>query len=38
MLKVKSYLKKDNDFIPISEFIDEISDPDYIEGAIEISK
>ena len=38
MFEVKSFLKKNNDFIPISEFTDEISDPNYIEGAIEISK
>lgn len=38
MFEVKSFFKKNNDFIPILEFTDEISDPNYIEGAIEISK
>lgn len=38
MLEVKSFLKKDNKFIPVSDFFDLIPDPDYIEGAIEISK
>lgn len=37
MFEVKSYLKQKNSFIPISEFNGEISAPDYIEGAIEIS-
>lgn len=37
MFKVKSYLKQENRFIPVSEFNSEFSDPDYIEGAIEIS-
>lgn len=38
MFKVKSFFKKNNDFIPASEFNEVISDPDYIEGAIEISQ
>ena len=38
MLKVKSFLKRNDDFIPVSEFTDIILDPNYIEGAIEISK
>ena len=38
MFEVKSFFRKNNDFIPISEFTAEISDPNYIEGAIEISK
>ena len=37
MFEVKSYLKQENSFIPVSQFNNEISDPDYIEGAIEIS-
>lgn len=38
MVKVKSFFKKNNDFIPAAEFDDVISDPNYIEGAIEISQ
>lgn len=37
MLEVRSFLKKKDDFIPVSDFIGTIPDPDYIEGAIEIS-
>ena len=37
MFEVKSYLKQENSFIPVSQFNNEISDSDYIEGAIEIS-
>ena len=38
MFEAKSFLKKDNNFIPVSEFNDIIPDYNYIEGAIEISK
>lgn len=38
MFEVKSFLKKDNKFIPVSEFSDIIPEHNYIEGAIEISK
>lgn len=38
MFEIKSFFKKNNDFIPAAEFKDVISDPDYIEGAIEISQ
>ena len=34
---VKTYLKDSEQFIPYSEFENEIKDPDYIEGAIELS-
>lgn len=37
MFEVKSYLKQKNSFIPVSEFNGKIPDPDYVEGAIEIS-
>ncbi|WP_218080446.1 hypothetical protein [Anthocerotibacter panamensis] len=36
MLKVSSYLKVNEEFILASQFTNQVSDPDYIEGAIEI--
>ena len=36
MLKVNSYIKDKDSFIPVSRFDGEISDPRYIEGAVEI--
>ena len=38
MFKVKFFFKKNNVFIPASEFNEVISDPEYVEGAIEISQ
>lgn len=36
MLSVKSFLRKNDNFVPVSDFIGGIPDSDYIEGAIEI--
>lgn len=36
MVKVETYLKTDDEFIPLAEFAEHISDPVYIEGAIEL--
>ena len=36
MLLVKSFLRKNDNFVPVSDFIGGIPDSDYIEGAIEI--
>ena len=38
MFEVKSFFKKNNDFIPVSEFVDIIPDFEYIEGTIVISQ
>jgi hypothetical protein len=36
MFEVQSFLRANGNFIPVSDFTTEISDTDYIEGAIEI--
>lgn len=36
MIRVESYLKVGNDFVPIAEFKGRVKDPEYVEGAIEV--
>jgi hypothetical protein len=36
MFEVQSFIRKDNNFIQVSEFTGDIPDPDYIDGAIRI--
>lgn len=36
MVEIKSYIKKDEDFIPVEQFSGPVANRDYIDGAIEM--